>query len=82
MKATIGVYDTHEKAVAAVKELKDAGFPVKQLSILGKTEAERVDEDMHVLPKGGINPAGLGAGTILGTTLGILTGVGLFAIQV
>jgi len=80
MKATIGVYDTHEKALVAVKELKDAGFPVKQLSIIGKAETEGVDDEMHVVPKGGINPVGLGAGTVLGTTLGILTGVGLFAI--
>ncbi|MBS1688276.1 MAG: hypothetical protein JSS96_06095 [Bacteroidetes bacterium] len=80
MKATIGVYDTHDKAITAVKELKDAGYPMKQLSIIGKAETEQIDEEMHILPKTPINPIGLGTGTVLGTTLGILTGVGLFAI--
>ncbi|MBS1587072.1 MAG: hypothetical protein JSS82_16180 [Bacteroidetes bacterium] len=80
MRSTIGVYDSHDKAVEAVIELKNAGFPVKQLSIIGKAQTEVVDDQLHVLPKDPINVAGVGAGTALGATLGILTGVGLFAI--
>ena len=80
MKSAIGVYDSHDKAVEAVIELKEAGFPVKQLSIIGKAQTEVVDDQLHVSPKDPINVAGVGTGTALGATLGILTGVGLFAI--
>src|SRR6185312_15703527 len=80
MKSAIGVYDTHEKAVEAIKKLKDGGFPVKQISLIGKTETEAVDEQMHLMPKEEIKIAGVTAGTAIGATIGILTGVGLFAI--
>ena len=80
MNATIGVYDNHDLAVEAIQKLKDSGYPVNQLSIMGLMETEVVDDKMHVMPKSSIKAGGLGAGTILGTTLGILTGVGMFAI--
>jgi hypothetical protein len=80
MNATIGVYDNHDLAVAAIQRLKDAGYPVNQMSIMGLMETEVVDEKMHVMPKSSVKAGGLGAGTVLGTTLGILTGVGMFAI--
>lgn len=79
MNAAIGIYDNHELAVEAVEELKESGYPVEQLSIMGLTETEVVDKQMHVMPNP-INPAPLGAGTAIGTALGVLTGVGLFAI--
>jgi hypothetical protein len=80
MNTTIGIYNTHDLAVNAVASLKTAGYPVTQLSIMGLAQEEIVDEDMHLLPKSPIKTTGLGAGTILGTALGILTGVGIFAI--
>jgi len=82
MHATIGIYDDHELAVAAVKELKESGYPLAQLSIMGKAETEVLDEDLHTMPKEPIANAGVKVGTTtaIGTALGILTGVGLFAI--
>ena len=80
MSAAIGIYDNHEQAVDAVQKLKDANYPVGQLSIIGKAETEAVDEEMHITTKNPIKPAGLGVGTAAGTALGILTGVGIFAI--
>jgi uncharacterized membrane protein len=80
MNATIGVYDDHGLAVEAVEKLKDSGYPVSQLSILGKAETEIIDEEMHITTKYPLKLAGLGVGTALGTTLGILAGVGIFAI--
>jgi hypothetical protein len=80
MNATIGIYDNHDLAVQAVGKLKDSGYPVSQLSIVGIAEAEAIDEEMHVTPKNPLKAAGLGAGTLIGATLGILTGVGIFAI--
>jgi hypothetical protein len=80
MNATIGIYDNHDLAVAAVQELKDNDFHVSKLSIMGLTNTEVVDEEMHITEQNPIKAAGLGTGTVVGTTLGILTGVGLFAI--
>lgn len=80
MNATIGIYDNHDLAVEAVQKLKDSGFPVSELSIIGLAETEVIDDRMHIMPKSPIKAAGLGAGTALGTTLGILTGIGVFAI--
>jgi uncharacterized membrane protein len=80
MNTTIGVYDFHDDAIEAVLELKQAGFPVKKLSIIGKAEEEVVDEEMHVMPKNPLNLKGVSIGTTLGAAIGVLTGVGLFAI--
>src|SRR5271165_4403513 len=35
-KAVVAVYDTHEEAEAAVKELQRGGFDMKKLSVVGK----------------------------------------------
>ncbi len=81
MKTAVGVYSTHEKAIQAIAKLKDAGYPVTHLSILGRAETEEViDTELHLEPKYPIKLGGLEAGTALGVTLGILTGVGVFAI--
>jgi uncharacterized membrane protein len=80
MNAAIGVYDSHEKAIEAVKELKDAGYPVSHLSIIGKAEVEVVDKELHTQEKNPLNLVGVGVGTTVGATLGILAGVGVFAV--
>jgi len=80
MNATIGIYDNHDLAVEAVQKLKDSDYPVSQLSIIGLAETEAVDENMHITIKNPLKVAGLGVGTVVGTTLGILTGIGIFAI--
>lgn len=82
MNAAIGIYDNHDKTVNAIIHLKETGFPVDQLSIIGLTETEVVDEENHIVPKTPIVAAsvGLGTGVALGTAVGLLTGVGIFAI--
>lgn len=80
MNATLGIYDNHDLAVEAVRTLKEGNYPVAQLSIIGLAETETVDEEMHITTKNPLKVASLGAGTLVGTTLGILTGVGIFAI--
>ena len=80
MKTTIGVYDNHDLAINAVMELKNAGFPVKNISIMGRAETEVVDEDMHITLQEPIKVGGVAIGAALGATVGALTGVGLFAI--
>ena len=34
--AVVGVYDSHTKAEASIKELQRSGFDMKKLSIVGK----------------------------------------------
>jgi uncharacterized membrane protein len=78
MKAKVAIYDSHEKAVNAVKELESANFPIKQVSIIGK--AEIIDDHMHVKSMESAENAPLAIGSIAGPVLGILTGLGIFAI--
>ncbi|MES2704792.1 MAG: general stress protein [Bacteroidota bacterium] len=80
MNTTIGVYDNHDMAVEAVQKLKDANYPVSQITIMGKRATEVIDEDMHIMLKSPISAASLGTGTVIGTILGLITGAGLFAI--
>ncbi|MEO5673434.1 MAG: general stress protein [Chitinophagales bacterium] len=80
MTTTIGIYETHEQAVAAVKKLKDADFPLRQVSVLGQAEGEKsITEDTadEMSAKAG---KGVGIGALAGSTLGLLTGAGIFAI--
>lgn len=78
MKAKVGIYDSHEKAVDAVKELDRAHFPIKQVSIVGK--AEIIDDHMSVTSMNKVENAPLAIGAVAGPVLGILTGLGIFAI--
>jgi hypothetical protein len=80
MNATIGIYDNHDLAVEAVQKLKDQNFPVNEVSIIGLTHTEDVDKSMHITEHNPIKAGGLATGAALGTTLGVLTGIGMFAI--
>ncbi len=80
MKTTIGIYKNHDLAVEAVQKLKDANYPMSHLTIMGKTESEQIDEEMHISAKNPLKVAGIGTGTVVGTALGILVGTGVFAI--
>jgi uncharacterized membrane protein len=78
MKSTIGVYDTHEKAESALKELKDSGFPAKHLSIIGKANLR--NNHVHINSNNNIEEAEVSIGVVAGSVLGLLTGIGVFVI--
>jgi len=80
MKTLIGIYENHELAMDAVREMKEEGYPVEKLSIIGRSETEEIDEKLNTVPKDPIKPASLGAGAAIGATVGVLTGIGVFAI--
>src|ERR1043165_7253782 len=80
MNTVIGIYDDHELAVDAVRQLKGSGFPLGLVTIMGKAREEVIDEQMHIMEKSPINVVGVGTGTAIGAALGILTGVGIFAL--
>lgn len=78
MESKIAVYDTHEKAINAVKVLNEHDFPMDRVSLLGK--AEIAEDNIHVKSLDTLKetPAivGMGAGTILG----LLSGIGVLTI--
>jgi len=78
MNTTVGVYDTHEKAIQAVEELKRAGFPVQKVSLIGK--AVVIDDLMHVRHNRWIKNAPAIIGAILGPILGMFAGAKIFAV--
>ena len=80
MKTTIGVYDNHELALNAVIELKNSGFHMKHVSILGKAKKEVLDDEMNIITESPIKLGGVAVGTVIGTTVGALTGLGLLAV--
>ncbi|MFA6923692.1 MAG: hypothetical protein WC223_05500 [Bacteroidales bacterium] len=78
MKSTVGVYDSHDTALDAIEVLKDRGYPINQLSLMG--QASIVDDNMRIQSREPLKNAGVGAGVVLGSTLGVLSGAGVFAI--
>lgn len=78
MEAKIGVFETQEEALKAVKLLVEQGIDAKAMSLIGK--AEIINDDLHVKSTKAMKnaPAYIGVGG--GLVVGILTGIGVFAI--
>lgn len=79
MKTSIAIFNTHDEALASVVLLKDHQFPLEKVSLIGK--AQLIEDKIHLQSNKDIlvNTPVI-AGTILGTTIGLLSGIGLFAI--
>ena len=77
MKAIVGIYDSQEDAVEAVRELKNSGIPVRHISLIGKAA---LTEKQHLSKGELIEGSEVGVGLAVGSILGVLTGVGVFAI--
>lgn len=77
-QAIIGVYETHQQAVEALKLLSEANFPMKHVALIGRGEAVKEIDGVHTWEETTIKGAELG--TFLGGALGLLTGVGLLTI--
>jgi uncharacterized membrane protein len=78
MRAKVAIYETHEKALEAVKVLKESNFPVNKISIIGK--ALIVDNNMYLKSIEPLKNLPVAIGTVAGVVAGILTGIGVFAI--
>jgi len=78
MNAVIGVFESHETALVAIQTLQQSGYPAGQLSVIGK--ADLVNNHIHVKSSNTAEKAEVSIGVIAGAVLGILTGVGIFAI--
>jgi hypothetical protein len=78
MKSLIGVYASQVEAVKAVESLKSAGYAPKQISLI--TKADIIDNHIHVKSSNTAEKAEMSIGTTAGAVIGVLTGVGVFAI--
>jgi hypothetical protein len=78
MKSVVGVYSSHEDAVQAVNDLQKAGFPTKNISIISK--ADIINNHVHVRTDHTVEKAEVSIGVAASTILGVLAGVGIFAI--
>ena len=78
MITKIASYGSHEKALDAIKDLKKAGFPLKQVSLIG--EAQIVDDHMCVSSVEPIKNLPIAVGALAGIVTGLLTGIGIFGI--
>ena len=78
MEQQIAIYDSHKQAVEALKVLKAHDFPLSDVSIIGKAGIDNEHLHLDEVDKATNVPAYVGIGA--GTVVGLLTGIGLFAI--
>lgn len=78
MESKVAIYETHEKAVDAVKALNNASFPIRLVSLIGN--AEIIDDHLHINSFDRVKRAPVLVGTGAGILTGILTGLGVFSI--
>lgn len=80
MKTTMAIYTNHEEALNAVKHLKENGFTNKQLSLIWNAKDEKAELEKFSEKVTKIEAAEIGVGVTMGSILGVLTGIGVFAI--
>lgn len=78
MKTKIATYDSHEKALNAVKKLERHKIPLDHVSILGK--ADIVEDNLHIRSTKTVKDSPLYIGMGAGVLTGLLTGIGVFTI--
>jgi uncharacterized membrane protein len=78
MKTKVAVYDSHEKAVNALKKLAESKFPMNKISLVGKSEV--IDDHVHLKSLAPIKNAPAFVGIGAGALIGLLSGIGVFTI--
>ncbi len=78
MKSQVAIYETHAKAIEALEILKEANFPMEKTSLVG--QAEIIDDHVHVKSTEDIKIKTTALGVAATSTLGLLAGMGIFAI--
>ena len=78
MKVKVAIYDTHDKAVNALKVLGKHNFPMDKVSLIGKSDV--IDDHIHLKSLDPVknSPALIGIGA--GSVIGLLSGIGVFTI--
>ena len=81
MRTVSRLFDSYELARQAVTELKDAGIPESEISIVANNVDSSHDRDGDGVDDDGSGAgAGAGVGATLGGAAGLLTGLGMLAI--
>lgn len=78
MKTSIAIFNSHHEALTSLVNLKEHHFPMKNVSLIGK--AEIIEDKIHIRSNNTLLAAPVAAGSIVGTTLGLLSGISLFAV--
>lgn len=78
MRIITGLFDTHEQAAEAVRQLRDLGVRSEDISLVANNAEGYVIEDEDDVAEGA--EAGAGVGAIVGGAGGLLAGIGAFAI--
>ena len=78
MKSQVAIYENHSLAIKALECLKEADFPMEKTSLIG--QAEIVDDHVHVKSLDDVRIKATGLGLVGASTLGLLTGLGIFAV--
>ncbi|MXN90336.1 hypothetical protein GR160_03785 [Flavobacterium sp. Sd200] len=78
MEQQVAIFNSHKDAVEALKKLKEQDFPMDDVSLIGKAGMDKDHVHLDETDKVTNIPAYIGIGA--GTVLGLLTGIGLFAI--
>lgn len=79
MRTVTGLFDTHEHAAQAVRDLRGLGIPEQDISMVASNGARLSDEDFTDDVAEGAG-AGMGIGAALGGAGGLLAGIGALAI--
>jgi len=75
---TIGVFANHEEAIKAIKALQSEDFDIENISLVGKGTI--VEDHVHAYTGEDAIKASASTGAVLGSTLGLMTGLGVLAI--
>lgn len=78
MISRIAVFESHEKAIEAITKLKDAGFPIDKISLIG--EAQIINDHMYLKSLGPLKNMPIAVGLVTGAVTGLLSGIGIFMI--
>jgi uncharacterized membrane protein len=78
MISRIAVFESHEKAIEAITNLKDAGFPIDKISLIG--EAQIINDHMYLKSLEPLKNLPIAVGLVTGAVTGLLSGMGIFMI--
>jgi hypothetical protein len=78
MKSQIAIYDTHEKAVKAIKVLDEKHFPIDNVTLLGS--AEIIEDHIRIKSFDFVKKAPALIGMAAGALIGLFSGLGFYSI--
>ncbi len=78
MLSKVGIYESHEQALAAVSRLSQAHYPIDHVSIIG--EAQIINDHLYLKSFDPLTNMPIALGAATGIISGILAGIGILTI--